>query len=215
MRLLSETCWASCFCPHRAARAQNSGLFEQEIVPVNTKIVDDDGKERQVTVAKDDGIRAGTTLAGLAKLRPAFKPDGSTTAGESSAVPGQWPDQSQQALIGPSVSGNSSQVSDGAAAVLIGRRSAVEALGLPVLGVLRASAVVGVPPDVMGIGPAFAIPAALQQAGTMVEAVVMLLKEQSVDVMKKKILTGTNLLYFPLREARLFTDGEKFVLLSH
>lgn len=99
--------------------------------------------------------------------------------------------------------------------MLIGRRSAVEALGLPVLGVLRASAVVGVPPDVMGIGPAFAIPAALQQAGTMVEAVVMLLKEQSVDVVKRKILTGTNLLYFPLREARLFTDGEKFVLLSH
>lgn len=56
-------------------------------------------------------------------------------------------------------------MSDGAAAVLIGRRSAVEALGLPVLGVLRASAVVGVPPDVMGIGPAYAIPAALQQAG--------------------------------------------------
>lgn len=56
-------------------------------------------------------------------------------------------------------------MSDGAAAILIGRRSAVEALGLPVLGVLRASAVVGVPPDVMGIGPAYAIPAALQQAG--------------------------------------------------
>lgn len=63
------------------------------------------------------------------------------------------------------MAGNSSQVSDGAAAVLIGRRSAVAALGLPVLGVLRGSAVVGVPPEVMGIGPAFAIPAALKQAG--------------------------------------------------
>ena len=61
--------------------------------------------------------------------------------------------------------GNASQMSAGAAAVLVGRRSAVEALGLPVLGVLRASAVVGVPPDVMGIGPAYAIPAALEQAG--------------------------------------------------
>lgn len=60
-------------------------------------------------------------------------------------------------------------MSDGAAAVLIGRRSAVEALGLPVLGVLRASAVVGVPPDVMGIGPAFAIPAALEQAGRLTQ----------------------------------------------
>lgn len=56
-------------------------------------------------------------------------------------------------------------MSDGAAAVLLGRRSAVEALGLPVLGILRGSAVVGVPPDVMGIGPALAIPAALRQAG--------------------------------------------------
>uniref|UniRef100_UPI0037E8AC59 3-ketoacyl-CoA thiolase, peroxisomal n=1 Tax=Semicossyphus pulcher TaxID=241346 RepID=UPI0037E8AC59 len=129
---------------HKAARAQSAGLFQQEIVPVIIRSVDEQGKELQVTVAKDDGIRAGTTLAGLAKLRPAFKPDGTTTAG------------------------NSSQVSDGAAAVLIGRRSAVEALGLPVLGVLRASAVVGVPPDVMGIGPAYAIPAALEQAGLTV-----------------------------------------------
>ncbi|XP_040002235.1 3-ketoacyl-CoA thiolase, peroxisomal isoform X1 [Xiphias gladius] len=128
----------------KAARAQRMGLFDQEIVPVATKLVDDEGKEREVTVRRDDGIRPGTTLAGLSKLRPAFKPDGSTTAG------------------------NSSQVSDGAAAVLVGRRSAVEALGLPVLGVLRASAVVGVPPDVMGIGPAFAIPAALEQAGLTV-----------------------------------------------
>ncbi|CAI5678877.1 unnamed protein product [Oreochromis niloticus] len=127
-----------------AARAQRAGLFNREIVPVTTKFVDDEGKERQVTVSRDEGVRPGTTLEGLAKLRPAFKPDGSTTAG------------------------NSSQVSDGAAAVLIGRRSAVEALGLPVLGVLRASAVVGVSPDVMGIGPAYAIPAALQQAGLSV-----------------------------------------------
>lgn len=129
----------------KAARAQSSGLFEQEIVPVTTRFEDADGKERVVTVSRDDGIRAGTTLAGLSKLRPAFKPDGTTTAG------------------------NSSQVSDGAAAVLIGRRAAVEALGLPVLGVLRASAVVGVAPDLMGIGPAVAIPAALKQAGLTVD----------------------------------------------
>ncbi|XP_040042863.2 3-ketoacyl-CoA thiolase, peroxisomal [Gasterosteus aculeatus] len=127
----------------KAARAQTSGRFQREIVPVSVRHADG-GAEREVLVAEDDGIRAGTTLAGLSKLRPAFKPDGSTTAG------------------------NSSQVSDGAAAVLLGRRAAAEALGLPVLGVLRASAVVGVPPDLMGIGPAFAIPAALQQAGLTV-----------------------------------------------
>lgn len=69
----------------KAARAQSSGLFDQEIVPVTTKLVDDEGKEHEVTVSKDDGIRAGTTLEGLRKLRPAFKPDGSTTAGRCSA----------------------------------------------------------------------------------------------------------------------------------
>lgn len=58
-------------------------MFQQEIVPVTTKVVDADGAERTVTVSQDDGIRAGTSLAGLAKLPPAFKPDGSTTAGES------------------------------------------------------------------------------------------------------------------------------------
>ncbi|XP_061686014.1 3-ketoacyl-CoA thiolase, peroxisomal [Syngnathoides biaculeatus] len=129
----------------KASRAQASGAFDDEMVPVVAKIVDKDGEERQVTVAKDDGFRPATTLAGLAKLPPAFKPDGATTAG------------------------NSSQVSDGAAAVLLGRRSAVEALGLPVLGVLRASAVVGVPPDIMGIGPAVAIPEALRKAGLSVD----------------------------------------------
>uniref|UniRef100_A0A3P8NGB2 Acetyl-CoA acyltransferase 1 n=1 Tax=Astatotilapia calliptera TaxID=8154 RepID=A0A3P8NGB2_ASTCA len=143
-RLMDNDKARDCIIPMGAARAQRAGLFDHEIVPVTTKFVDDEGKERQVTVSRDEGVRPGTTLEGLAKLRPAFKPDGSTTAG------------------------NSSQVSDGAAAVLIGRRSAVEALGLPVLGVLRASAVVGVPPDVMGIGPAYAIPAALQQAGLSV-----------------------------------------------
>lgn len=65
----------------RAAQAQKQGLFLQEIVPVTTKFVDEDGTERTITVNKDDGIRPGTTMAGLAKLRPAFKEDGSTTAG--------------------------------------------------------------------------------------------------------------------------------------
>ncbi|XP_035993556.1 3-ketoacyl-CoA thiolase, peroxisomal [Fundulus heteroclitus] len=125
----------------KAAQAQNSGRFDQEIVPVTVSVTDESGRESRLQVRKDEGIRTGTTLDGLSRLRPAFKPDGSTTAG------------------------NSSQVSDGAAAVLLGRRSAVEVLGLPVLAVLRGSAVVGVPPDLMGIGPAVAIPAALRQAG--------------------------------------------------
>nr|XP_061792434.1 3-ketoacyl-CoA thiolase A, peroxisomal-like [Nerophis lumbriciformis] len=133
----------------KASQAQSSGAFDDETVAVVTKVLDEDGRERQVTVAKDDGIRPGTTMDVLAKLRPAFKPDGTTTAG------------------------NSSQVSDGAAAVLLGRRSAVEALSLPILGVLRASAVVGVPPDVMGIGPAVAIPEALRKAGLSMDDIAV------------------------------------------
>ncbi|KAM9601687.1 3-ketoacyl-CoA thiolase, peroxisomal isoform 5-T5 [Trichechus inunguis] len=125
----------------KAARAQSKGCFQAEIVPVTTTIRNDKGTERSVTVAQDEGIRANTTMEGLAKLKPAFKEGGSTTAG------------------------NSSQVSDGAAAVLLARRSKAEELGLPILGVLRSYAVVGVPPDIMGIGPAYAIPVALQKAG--------------------------------------------------
>ncbi|KAM9307911.1 3-ketoacyl-CoA thiolase, peroxisomal [Gastrophryne carolinensis] len=128
----------------KAAAAQKSGRFRAEIVPVTTTITDDDGNTKTITVSEDDGIRPSTTLEGLTKLKPAFKPDGSTTAG------------------------NASQVSDGAAAVLLARRSTALQLGLPIMGVLRSFAVVGVPPDVMGIGPAFAIPAALEKAGLTV-----------------------------------------------
>ncbi|XP_072797100.1 3-ketoacyl-CoA thiolase, peroxisomal [Vicugna pacos] len=131
----------------KAARAQSQGCFQAEIVPVTTTVHDDTGTERTITVAQDEGIRPSTTLEGLAKLKPAFKTGGSTTAG------------------------NSSQVSDGAAAILLARRSKAEELGLPILGVLRSYAVVGVPPDIMGIGPAYAIPVALQKAGLTVDDV--------------------------------------------
>ncbi|NWH86384.1 THIKB thiolase, partial [Aegithalos caudatus] len=125
----------------RAAKAQQMGLFKTEIVPVKTTVADNEGNKKTITVHQDEGIRPSTTLEGLAKLKPAFKEDGSTTAG------------------------NASQVSDGAAAVLLAKRSKAAQLGLPVLGVLRSFAVVGVPPDVMGIGPAYAIPVAVQKAG--------------------------------------------------
>ncbi|NXH97745.1 THIKB thiolase, partial [Pachycephala philippinensis] len=131
----------SYFFVTRAAKAQQMGLFKAEIVPVKTTVTDDDGNKKTITVHQDEGIRPSTTLEGLAKLKPAFKEDGSTTAG------------------------NASQVSDGAAAVLLAKRSKAAQLGLPVLGVLRSFAVVGVPPDVMGIGPAYAIPVAVEKAG--------------------------------------------------
>lgn len=126
----------------KAAAATKAGKFKAEIVPVSTTIVDPKTKEeKSIVVAQDDGIRAGTTAAALGKLRAVFKEDGSTTAG------------------------NSSQVSDGAAvALLMSRREALRR-GLPVMGVFRSFAAVGVDPAIMGVGPAVAIPAAVKAAG--------------------------------------------------
>lgn len=67
----------------RAARAQSKGCFQAEIVPVTTTVLDDKGNERRITVDQDEGIRPNTTMVGLAKLKPAFKEGGSTTAGEA------------------------------------------------------------------------------------------------------------------------------------
>lgn len=124
----------------RAARAQQARLFDEEIVPVSTVVLDKDGNEQAVTVSADDGVRPGTTLESLSKLKPAFGKGGSTTAG------------------------NASQVSDGAAAVLLMRRSTAIKLGIKPLARFVQFAVVGVPPAIMGIGPAVAIPQVLKQA---------------------------------------------------
>lgn len=130
----------------RAAAATASGKFKDEIIPVATKIVDPKtGDEKPVTVSVDDGIRPNTTMADLAKLKPVFKKDGTTTAG------------------------NSSQVTDGAAAVLLMKRSVAMQKGLPILGVFRTFCAVGVDPAIMGVGPAVAIPAAVKAAGLDVD----------------------------------------------
>ncbi|KAG6661116.1 3-ketoacyl CoA thiolase 1, peroxisomal-like [Carya illinoinensis] len=126
----------------RAAAASASGKFKDEIIPVYTKVVDPKtGGEKPVTISVDDGIRPNTNTTDLAKLKPAFKKDGTTTAG------------------------NASQVSDGAGAVLLMRRSTAMQKGLPILGVFRSFAAVGVDPAVMGVGPAAAIPVAVKSAG--------------------------------------------------
>ncbi|CAA7390679.1 unnamed protein product [Spirodela intermedia] len=130
----------------KAAAATAAGRFKDEIIPVKTKIVDPKtGEEKEVTISVDDGIRPGTSLSGLAKLKPAFKKDGTTTAG------------------------NSSQVTDGAGAVLLMKRSVAVKKGLPILGVFRSFAAVGVDPAVMGVGPAVAIPAAVKSAGLQLD----------------------------------------------
>jgi acetyl-CoA acyltransferase 1 len=126
----------------KAVAAIKGGKFKAEIVPVKTTVVDPKtGEKKEVTVTTDEGAREGVTMETLGALKPAFVPTGSTTAG------------------------NASQVSDGAAAVLIMTRARAQELGLPVMGCLRSFACVGVPPAVMGVGPAFAIPKALAQAG--------------------------------------------------
>merc|ERR1712151_970758 len=118
-----------------ALAAQAAGKFKSEIVPVE---IDVDGKK--VVIDADDGPRK-TTLEGLKGLKTVFKKDGTVTAGTAS------------------------QVSDGAAAVLLMRRSKADELGVKPIGVFRGAKVVGVDPDVMGIGPAEAIPAVLNATG--------------------------------------------------
>lgn len=108
-------------------------------------VLDKEGNETEVLVDRDDGLRPQTTMAGLAKLKPAFKKGGSTTAG------------------------NASQTTDGAAVVLVARRSVAKRLGLPIKGRILGFAVAGVPPEIMGIGPAVAIPAALAKCGLQVK----------------------------------------------
>ena len=129
----------------KAAAAQKNGWFAQEITPYETIIKDKDGNEKKIIIDKDDGIREDTTLEGLSKLKPAFKKGGSVTAA------------------------NSSQVTDGAAAVLLTRRDVAKKLGLKVEGRILGFAVAGCPPEIMGIGPAVAIPPALKKAGLAIK----------------------------------------------
>lgn len=129
----------------KASEAIASGKFKEEIVPVdvvdrhigsNNKII-----EKIISFDQDEGVRPDTHLEALAKLRPAFSVTGSVTAG------------------------NSSQTSDGAAAVMVMDREKADSLGLQPLVKFRSFAVAGVPPEIMGIGPVKAIPKALKLAG--------------------------------------------------
>ncbi|KAK9441060.1 Thiolase [Metarhizium brunneum] len=136
----------------RAAAARDAGLFDAEIVPVATRFQELDrqgakvGAEQRVTVARDDGIRENVSVEALARLKPAFKPGGASTAG------------------------NSSQVSDGAAATLLMSRGTATRLGLSdrIIGKFVSAAVVGCAPDEMGVGPALAIPKLLASHGLAV-----------------------------------------------
>lgn len=128
-----------------AARAIEKGHFVDEIVPVEViqRYVDSQNKyqEKSFVFEMDEGVRHGTSIQTLNKLRAAFSARGTVTAG------------------------NSSQTSDGAGSVLVMDREKAEALGLKPIAKFRSFATGGVPPEVMGIGPVVAIPKALKLAG--------------------------------------------------
>ena len=129
----------------RALKAQDEGRFDHQIVPIEIEetFVNDSGKKetRKYTVTKDEGPRKGTNVDALSKLRPVFADGGSVTAG------------------------NSSQMSDGAAFAVIMSEEMVKELNLEPIARLVSFAAVGVEPSIMGIGPVYAIPKALKQAG--------------------------------------------------
>ncbi|WP_276356748.1 acetyl-CoA C-acyltransferase [Cohnella caldifontis] len=129
----------------KAAKAIAEGRFKNEIVPIQAELksVDDRGKVLAKSFAfdTDEGVRADTSLEALGRLKPSFKRNGTVTAG------------------------NSSQMSDGAAAAVVMSRERAEALGAEPLATFRSFALAGVEPEIMGVGPVKAIPKALRMAG--------------------------------------------------
>jgi len=154
----------------RAVAALEADRFAPEILPVPVEVVEmgSNGSplSRSFVFKRDEGPRADTSLEALAKLKPAFMENGTVTAG------------------------NSSQVSDGAAGVIIMAKARAEALGLTPLARFITFAVRGVPPEIMGIGPVVAVPKALKLAGLSLADIGLIeLNEafaaQSVAVMRE------------------------------
>jgi len=159
----------------RAAAAQSAGHFVDDIVPVTareTRVLDGRPTVAARVFDADEGIRRETDAAALAKLKPAFDPTGTVTAG------------------------NASQMSDGAAALVVMSGERASALGLAPLGRLVSFATAGVAPEVMGLGPVEAVPKALAKAGlTLADIAVIELNEafaaQVVAVVRRLDLDET------------------------
>jgi len=134
----------------RAIAAIDAGLFKDEIVPIEVEHVwFENGRVQRSTMIfdTDEGPRRDTSAEALAKLKPVFAVNGTVTAG------------------------NSSQTSDGSAAVVVMSREKADALGVKPLARFVSFAVAGVPPEIMGIGPVAAIPKALKQAGLTIDQI--------------------------------------------
>jgi acetyl-CoA C-acetyltransferase len=137
----------------RAVAARDGGHFDAEIVPVTVpahreRSTEDPGQDLEIpetVVSRDDGPRPGTTLEVLSRLRPAFRPDGTVTAG------------------------NACPLNDGAAAVLVMSDARAEQLGLEPMARIVASTVAAIRPEIMGLGPVPAIRALLEQARLTIE----------------------------------------------
>lgn len=129
----------------KAAAAWENNFLAGEVAPMETEVIDQDGKWHKVVADKDDGPRPDTSVEALAKLRPAFNPKGTVTAG------------------------NASPLTDGAAALVMMSKEKADELGLKPLGYYRAFQVAGVPPEIMGIGPVPAIRKLLAKTGLKIE----------------------------------------------
>ena len=174
-----------------ASQAVESGLFDEQIVPIEVKVVQMGAEGRPVektfVFKRDEGPRADTSLAALAKLKPAFKEGGTVTAG------------------------NSSQMSDGAAGAIVMSRAKAEALGLKPLVRFISFAVGGVAPELMGIGPVIAVPKALRLGGLSLDDIglielneafaaqaVAVVRELGMDMEKVNVNGGAIALGHPL-----------------
>lgn len=169
----------------RVAQAQTDGRFDKEMVPVTTSmtVVDKatgESGEREITIRMDEGNRPQTTLADLQKLQPVFK-------------------GGQQVKEGKYVTaGNASQLSDGAAAIVMMEGKEAERRGLTPLGAYRGLAVAGCGPEEMGIGPVFAVPRLLERHGLSID---------DIDIWELNEAFASQCLY---SRDRLGIDPEKY-----
>jgi acetyl-CoA acyltransferase len=135
----------------KAAKAIKDGKLKEEIIPIPAKVkeIKEDGTVvvKEVVFDTDEGVRLDASLEAMASLKSVFKAKGTVTAG------------------------NSSQTSDGAAALVLMSKERAEKMGVKPMAVFRSFAVAGVPPEVMGIGPVFAVPKALKQAGLTLDQI--------------------------------------------
>jgi acetyl-CoA acyltransferase len=160
----------ACASHRKALAAQTENRFDEEIVPVDVEVTEPgtNGKPvvKAIVLRRDEGPRADTTIEALAKLKPAFKAGGTVTAG------------------------NSSQMTDGAAAVLLTTPAIAAELGLRSLARWVGYAVAGVPPEIMGIGPVEAVPKLLARAGLKLDQIDVIELNEAFASQSLAVLAG-------------------------